>query len=119
MQLVLIVVAVIVLWYLFSGSGSAKRENISYPFFPIDPMNVNPFETQAVFGQPDYLFQFSHSPETAQYGAYQALQAAQNLAYLDRKLGIEWQTNQGFNPTGNTEYDLLLSSEEIGAWRNL
>ena len=111
-----LVIVGVLLWCWWSSS---RKENIAYPFGPIDPMNVNPLMAQAVFGQPDYLFQLSHSPETAPFGAYQALQAAQNIQGVTNAMNIDWQTNQGFNATGNADYNLLLANEPIGAWKNL
>ena len=116
--LTLIVVAV-VLYVVVSWLSSASKEQIAYPFFPIDPMNVDPYETQAVFGQPEYLFQLSTTPANADYGAYQALQLAQNVHALDRAMNIDWQTNQGFNATGNADFDLMLSSPPLNQWQYL
>lgn len=120
MELLQIFALAFIVGFLISRmSSGTKRENIAYPFFPIDPMNVDPFETQAVFGQPEYLFQLSTTPRDADYGAYQSLQAAQNMFMANQALGIDWQTNQGFNPTGNADYNLMLSNPPISAWNYL
>ena len=100
-------------WCIYQAS---KKEGIAFPFGPINPENVNPFNAQSVFGQPSAMFDFSSNPQNAPYGAYQALQVMQaRQDYVD-KTRPKWVVNQGYDNTGNTNWALSLGEKPYYAW---
>ena len=108
----------------------AKKKNleryIMYPFGPIDPKkNKFPLDAQAVFGYPAKYFQLCSGPNNCGQGdtfggAIKPLQTIEKRALWNGLMNKkEWQTNVGFNNTGNTTWALKLGEKPFNAWANL
>ena len=111
--------ALILVSYCLRKSSFAA-EGIAFPFGPINPKDVSPFNAQSIFGQPSYMFQLASNPQNAPYGAYQTLQAKQAQAnFTDNVLPVDWKTNQGFNNSGNASFALELSDPPFYQWSYL
>jgi hypothetical protein len=114
----IIIVSIIIIILCTKCLMKSSERFVPYPFGPIDPNHVDPIVAQSVFGQPSVLFQLSNSPQNQNLGAWQALQLSQNMYDWNRNAGIEWQTNDGFSSTGNTQFLLDYANPPYYAWRN-
>ncbi|NBR26427.1 MAG: hypothetical protein EBU08_22140 [Micrococcales bacterium] len=97
-----------------------------YPFGPIDPKkNKFPLDAQAVMSYPAKYFQLCSGPNNCGAGdtfggAIKPLQTIQNRVLWNGVMNKkEFQTNQGFNNTGNTEWALKLGEKPFNAWMYL
>ena len=112
-QCIIIALGVVIVLYCLL---TVPRENIAFPFGPMNPDVASPFNAQAIYGQPSQLFQLSSNPDNAPYGAYRTLQAMQARDNYVQMTNPQWRVSDNFSTDGNAMWDLSLGNPPINAW---